>query len=129
MEQRHPKNFKITNRDDRQISFITKYGQINAGTLKTGCKPFILATGIYANDLVVQNSEQMWCLLYNGLTKKAKTTLLTNQKDYIVIVSSEPKVKAPLIYKAMTRLATTDWNATITALITNLCELTQYAIK
>jgi hypothetical protein len=39
----------FTNRDGRRISLIAKYSQIDADTLKTGCKPFILATGINAD--------------------------------------------------------------------------------
>ena len=45
------------------------------------------------------------------------------------MVNGQPKIVAPLMYKTMTRLATLDGNATVTALRTNLCELTQYAIK
>ena len=40
---------RFTNRDGRQISLIAEYGQIDADTLKTGCEPFILATGINAD--------------------------------------------------------------------------------
>jgi hypothetical protein len=71
----------------------------------------------------------MWCCLYNSLTEEAKATLLTYQKDDKITVNGEPKVVAPLMYKTIMRLATLDGNATLTALRTNLCELTQYAIK
>jgi hypothetical protein len=55
--------------------------------------------------------------------------LITYPKDYELIVNSEPKVTAPLMYTTIMRLATLDGKATITALWANLCELTQYAIK
>ena len=121
---------KFTNKDDRQISLIAEYGQIDAKTHKTGCKPFILDTGINADKRAEQNNEQMWSCLYNSLTEEDKATLLTYRKDYKILVNSEPKVVAkPLVYKTMMRLATLDGKATVTTLKANLCELTQYAIK
>jgi hypothetical protein len=45
------------------------------------------------------------------------------------MVNGQPKIVAPLMYKTMMRQATLDGNATVTALRTNLHELTQYAIK
>ena len=67
----------------------------------------------------------MWRCLYNSLTKETKVTLLTYRKDYEIAVNGEPKVVAPLMYKAIMRLATLDCNATMRALMVNLCELTQ----
>jgi len=118
---------KFTNKDGRQISLIAEYGQIDAETLKAACQTFI--TGINSDKRAAQNNEQMWCCLYNSLTKEAKATLLTYKKDYEILVNGESKVVAPLMYKTIMRLATLDGNATITALRANLRELTQYAIK
>jgi hypothetical protein len=78
---------KFTNRGGRQISLIAEYGQIDADTLKTGCEPFILATGINADKRATQNNKQMWRCLYNSLTKEAKAMLLTYRKDYEIIVN------------------------------------------
>jgi hypothetical protein len=47
---------KFTNRDDRQISLIAQYDQIDANTLKTGCEPFNLATGINADKQAAQSN-------------------------------------------------------------------------
>jgi hypothetical protein len=71
----------------------------------------------------------MWCCLYTSLTEEAKAMLLTYQKDYEITINREPKVVALLVYKTIMRLATLDGNVTVTALRTNLRELTQYAIK
>jgi hypothetical protein len=120
---------RFTNKDGRQISLIAEYGQIDADTLKTGCEPFILATGINSDKRAAQNNEQMWRCLYNSLTEEAKATLLTYRQDYELTVNGEPKVVAPLMYKTIMRLATLDGKATVTALRANLRELTLYAIK
>jgi hypothetical protein len=120
---------KFTNKDGRQISLIAKYSQIDADTLKTGCDPFILTTGINSDKCAAQNNKQMWHCLYNSLTEEAKAMLLTYQKDYELIVNCEPKVAAPLMYKTIMRLATLNGKATVTTLRANLHELTQYAIK
>jgi hypothetical protein len=50
-------------------------------------------------------------------------------KDYEITVNAELKVVAPFMYKTIMMLATLDGNATDTSLRTNLCELTQFAIK
>jgi hypothetical protein len=116
---------RFTNGDSRQISLIAEYSQIDADTLKTGCEPFVLATGINADKRAAQNNKQMWHCLYNSLTEEAKATLLTYWKDYEIIINVEPKVVAPLMYKTIMRLVTLDGNATVTALRANLLELTQ----
>jgi hypothetical protein len=118
---------RFTNKDGRQISLIAEYGQIDAETLKTACNEFM--TGVNSDKRAAQNNEQMWRCLYSSLTEEAKATLLTYKKDYEVMVNGQPKIVAPLMYKTMMRLATLDGNATVTALRTNLRELTQYAIK
>jgi hypothetical protein len=120
---------KFTNKDGRQISLIAEYGQIDANTLKTGCEPFILDTGINSDKRAAQNNEQMWRCLYNSLTEEAKATLLTYRQDYELMVNGSTKVVAPLMYKTIMRLATLDGKATVTALRANLRELTHYAVR
>lgn len=55
--------------------------------------------------------------------------LLNYGKYYVITINGEPKVVAPLMCNTIMRLATLDGNASITAVRTNLCELTQYKIK
>ena len=49
--------------------------------------------------------------------------LLTDKKDYVILLNGEPKVVATVVYKTIIRLATLDGNATVTALRANLREL------
>jgi hypothetical protein len=120
---------KFTNRDRRQISLIDKYSQLNADTLKTARKPFILTKGINSDKQMAQNNEQMWHCLYNSLAKEAKATLLTYCKDSEIIVNGESKFVAPLMFKTIMRFAMLDGNATVTAIRTNLHKFTRYAFK
>jgi hypothetical protein len=69
---------QFTNKDNRQISIIAEYGQIDADTLRTACNDFM--TGINADKRAAQNNEQMWCCLYSSLTEEAKATLLTYKR-------------------------------------------------
>ena len=116
---------KFTNKDDKTISLIVKYAE----TLCTSCGTFIQMGSINSNKQAAQNNKWMWHCLYNSLTKEAKATLLTYQKDYEMEVNRETKVVTSLMYKTIMSLTTLDGNATVTALQANRHELRQYEIK
>jgi len=55
--------------------------------------------------------------------------LLTYHKDYKITINGKPKVVAPLMYKAIIRLATLDGMTTVTMLRANLHDLMQYIVE
>ena len=115
---------KFKNKDNKDINLIPEYGQINAATLKTACEPFIFAEGANSQKRAAQNNEQMWCCLYNLLSKHAKATLLTYRQDYEVSIGGDDVIVTALMYKTIMQLATLDGNATVAALRANLDKLT-----
>jgi hypothetical protein len=99
---------KFTNRDGVDIDIIKNYGQIDMATLKTACERFCKVGEADSATRARQNNKMMSMCLANSLSLSAKVQLLTYKNEYIF----EGVKYAPLMYKAIMRLATIDSVAT-----------------
>jgi hypothetical protein len=114
---------KFTNQDGVDIDIIKNYDQIDMAMLKTACERFCKAGEADSATQARQNNTMMSMCLANSLSLTAKVQLLTYKNEYIF----DGIEYAPLMYKVIMRLATTDSIATTQTLQDNLQNLSVFA--
>ncbi len=113
----------FTNRSGKTVDIVKEYGQINELTLKTACKRFCKAGEADAESRAKQNNTMLAICLGKSLTADAQARLLTYCNEY----TFDSVEYAPLMYKIIMRLATTNKVATTQTLRNNLNNLGVFA--
>ena len=116
--------------DGQSINIITDYGRITKEEIKTQSEPLFLATGAKYQTRAAQNNKMMQLMLFDSLTKEAKTRVEIWKNEYEFSdggTPAEPIIVAAALYKVIMKLTTLDDRSTDKALRDTIKNLPAYA--
>ena len=113
------------------IDLLSDYGRIDLDEIKTQSEPIYLASGAKSSTRAAQNNDMMQTMLFESITKEAKTRVEVFKDEYEFSDAGTPAKKiivAAALYKVIMRLTTLDTKSTNKALRDTILDLPNYCL-